>query len=48
MTGFMILAFWLCLAVIFVLFGKLCDSKVLLSIGAVMILMMAMANDVTY
>jgi len=44
----MILACWLCLAVIFVLFGKLCDSKVLLGIGAVMILMMAMVSDVTY
>lgn len=48
MIGFVILFCWLGLAVIFMVFGKLCDSKVLIGIGAIMLLMMCMVCDVTY
>jgi len=47
MFGFAILFSWLGLAVIFVVFGKLCNSKVLIGIGATMLLMMSMVSDVT-
>lgn len=46
--GWIILVSWVLLALIFVAFGKLCESDILLGIGAVMILMTAMINDVTY
>ena len=44
----MILACWICLAVILVLFGKLYDNKILLGIGAVMVLMMATVSEVSW
>lgn len=40
-------ACWLALAVIVLLFGKLCDSKVLTSIGAIMVLMLAAISEVS-
>lgn len=48
MTGFVILFCWLALAMIFVAFGKLCESKTLIGIGAVMLLMLCMVGDVSY
>ena len=48
MFGFTIILCWILLALIFVAFGKLCESDILLGIGAVMILMVAMVDDVTY
>lgn len=33
---------WLVVATVFCLFGKLCDNKVLMGIGAVMVIMVAM------
>lgn len=46
--GWIILASWVLLALIFVAFGKLCESDILLGIGAVMIVMTAMVDDVLY
>jgi hypothetical protein len=46
--GWIILASWILLALIFVAFGKLCESDILLGIGAVMIAMTAMVDDVLY
>lgn len=46
--GWIIVASWLLLAIVFVLFGKLCDSKVFIGIGAIMLLMTSMVGDVTY
>lgn len=46
--GWIVLVSWILLAFIFVAFGKLCESDILLGIGAVMIVMTAMVDDVLY
>lgn len=46
--SWIILVSWVLLAIIFVAFGKLCESKVLIGIGAIMLLMTSMVGDVTY
>ena len=43
-----VLLCWLGLAVILMVLGKLCDSKVLIGISAVMLLMTCMIGDATY
>ena len=48
MCGMVILACWLALAVVFCLFGKLCDSPALLATGAIMVLMVALVSDISY
>ena len=46
--SWMIVASWFMLAIVFVLLGRLCNSKLFVGIGAVMILMMAMVSDVSW
>lgn len=36
---------WLALAVVFAIFGSLCDNKAIMGIGAIMLLMLAMVVD---
>lgn len=48
MVGFMILFCWIALAAVFILFGKLSECNALAIIGAVMILMIAMVDNVAY
>ena len=48
MCGFVILFCWMAIAIIFILFSRLCESDILLGIGVTMLLMMSMVNDVTY
>lgn len=48
MFGIAILLSWIGLSVVVVLLGKLCDSKLLLGIGAVMLLMTCMVSEVSW
>lgn len=41
-----ILICWILLAVVFIVFGRLNDSRLLVSVGAVMILMTALVDKV--
>ena len=42
-----ILICWLLLSVVFIFLGKLCDSQLIMGIGAVMLLMLGMVNGVS-
>jgi hypothetical protein len=48
MVGFVILFCWLALAMVFILFAKLCDNSILLAVGGAMAIMTAMVADITW
>ena len=46
--GWIVLISWVLLALIFIVFGRICESDILVAIGAIMILMTALVGEVVY
>lgn len=42
------IAAWLLLAVVILVLGKLCDCQAMIGAGAVMLLMLAMVDDISW